>query len=68
MLEKLSQKKQLEYEVLYISLVGKTIEITKSKIKSQIGIIGIIVYESANFFHLKLSKYLRIIYILILKF
>lgn len=61
MLEKLSQKKQIEYEVLYKSLVGKQIKITSSKIKTQIGLNGTIVYETANFFHIKMEKELKIV-------
>lgn len=50
---KLSSKKELEFEVLLKSLVGKKIEILSSKIKSQEGLKGTIIYESANFFHIK---------------
>ena len=56
MLEKLSEKKRIEYEVLYTSLVGREIEITDSKIKSQIGLKGVIIRETANFIHLKIEK------------
>lgn len=47
---KFSTKKELEFETLYKSLVGNTIEITNSKNKNQIGIKGKIIHESANFF------------------
>lgn len=60
-IDKLSEKKKIEYEVLYKSLVGSKIEITNSKIKNQIGLVGIIVHESSNFFHLKLLKEQKIV-------
>lgn len=59
MLNKLSQKKQIEYGVLYKSLIGKEITITFSKIKTQIGLKGTIIYESANFLHVKVEKELK---------
>lgn len=61
MLEKLSAKKRIEYEVLYTSLIGRQIEITNSKIKTQIAIIGVIVYETASFFHLRCEKDKKIV-------
>ncbi len=61
MLEKLSAKKRIEYEVLYTSLVGRQIEITNSKIKTQIGVIGVIIYETASFFHLRREKDKKIV-------
>lgn len=64
MLEKLSAKKKIEYEVLYTSLVGRQIEITNSKIKTQIGVIGVIIYETASFFHLRREKDKKIVKIL----
>lgn len=44
----LSEKKQIEHDLLYKSLIGKEIEIIDSKNKKQIGLKGILVYESAN--------------------
>ena len=61
MLEKLSQKKRIEYDVLYTSLAQKEIEITDSKIKAQVGIKGVIVYETASFFHLRIEKEEKIV-------
>ena len=46
---KLSEKKRLKYDVLCLSLVGKTIEIVESKIPSQVGVKGILLHETANF-------------------
>jgi len=46
---KLTSKKQLEFDLLYKSLIGNTIEITESKNKNQIGKKGTIVNETANF-------------------
>ena len=45
---KLTSKKQLEFDVLYTFLIGKEIEITDSKIKNQIGIKGVLIYETAS--------------------
>lgn len=61
MLNKLSQKKQIEYDVLYKSLIGKQIKITSSKIKTQIGLSGVIIYESASYLHIKVEKELKIV-------
>ena len=46
---KLTFKKQLEYDLLYKSLIGTDIEITESKNKNQVGMKGTIVDETANF-------------------
>ncbi len=45
---KLSTKKQIEFDVIYSYLIGKEIEITDSKIKNQIGLKGILIYETAT--------------------
>jgi RNase P/RNase MRP subunit p29 len=47
---KLSSKQEVEYEVLYKSLIGKDIEIINSSNKNQIGIKGKIIHETANFY------------------
>jgi RNase P/RNase MRP subunit p29 len=48
-----SEKKELIHDLLYHSLIGKEVEIINSKNKRQVGIKGIIVYETANFFHIE---------------
>lgn len=48
----LSQKKELEFETLYKSLVGSKIVIVESKNPNLIGKSGIVIHESANFFTL----------------
>ena len=50
MKNKLSSKKQTEYNLLYKSLIGNELEIVDSKNKKQVGIKGKLVYETANFF------------------
>lgn len=56
MSKRLSEKKQLAYELLYLSLVGKQLRIIDSKISQQIGLKGTLIYESANFFHILTKK------------
>lgn len=52
---KFSEKKRTEFDLLYKSLIGKEIEILFSKNKNQIGLKGIIVYESANCLYLEIG-------------
>lgn len=46
---KLTSKKQLEFDLLYNSLIGNDIEIIDSKNKNQVGMKGTILDETANF-------------------
>jgi len=52
---KLTAKKQVEFDVLCKSLVGKEISIVDSSNKNQIGFRGILVYESAKLFYLEID-------------
>ena len=52
---KLSAKKQIEFNVLYKSLIGKEIEILDSKNKNQIGVKGTLIHESANIISLDIK-------------
>lgn len=52
---KISKKKQLEFDILCKSLVDKEILIIDSKNKNQIGMKGILVFESANLFYLNIN-------------
>jgi len=45
-------KKEVINEIQYTTLIGKDIEITKSKNEIQVGIKGKIVNETANFFEI----------------
>jgi len=56
---KLSQKKQLEFDLTIKSLVGTNIEIISSNVLKQIGIKGVIVYDSANFLYLKIDETIK---------
>ncbi|MDA3854856.1 MAG: ribonuclease P protein subunit [Candidatus Woesearchaeota archaeon] len=53
---KIPEKKQVEFDVLCLSLVGKEIEIVDSKNKLQIGFKGVLVLESANLFYIEVDK------------
>jgi len=53
---KISKKKQIEFDILCESLVGKEIEIIDSDNKNQIGIRGMLVFESANLFYIKVDS------------
>lgn len=55
-MSKLSNKKTIEYDLTLISLIGKEIKILKSNNLKQIGIIGIIISETANFLHIKTKE------------
>lgn len=55
-------KKDIKDQILYTSLVGKEIEILDSKNKNQIGLKGIIVYETAKFFHVSQNGSIKRIY------
>jgi len=46
---KLNLKKQKEFDLRYSSLIGKNIKIISSKISSQIGLSGVLLFETANF-------------------
>lgn len=50
---KLSQKQQIEFEVLYKSLIGKEIEIIESSNVKLIGLKGTLIDESANLLFLQ---------------
>ncbi len=50
-----SPKKQLEYEVIFMSLIGKEIEILEAKNKNLIGIKGVLVKETANLLFLEVG-------------
>ena len=56
---KISGKKNFEYEILCKSLIGKNIKIVDSKNLTQIGLSGILVYESANIFYLNVDGNLK---------
>jgi RNase P/RNase MRP subunit p29 len=47
---KLSAKRQTEVDLTLKSLIGKTIKIYKSTILNQVGIVGELQLETANFF------------------
>ncbi|NQZ84626.1 MAG: ribonuclease P protein subunit [Nanoarchaeales archaeon] len=47
---KLSTKRQIEVDLTLKSLIGKTFKIIKSTMQNQIGIVGELVHETANFF------------------
>lgn len=53
---KLSEKKQIEFDILYKTLIGKHIKILESSNQNQIGIGGTIVYESANLLYIKTNQ------------
>jgi RNase P/RNase MRP subunit p29 len=53
---KLTAKKQVEFDVLCKSLVGKEISVVDSSNKNQIGFSGILVYESAKLFYLQIGS------------
>ena len=46
----MENKNQIRREILYKSLIGKKIKITKSKIKNQINFEGILIWETQNYF------------------
>lgn len=50
---KLSQKQQIEFEVLYNSLIGKEIEIIGSSNSNLVGLKGVLIDESANLLFLE---------------
>lgn len=52
---KIPLKKEIELNIICSSLIGKKIEIVDSLNKNQIGINGILLFESANLFFLKNS-------------
>ena len=59
---KLSPKKQVELDISCKSLIGKEIEIIDSNNKNQIRIKGLLVFESANLFYVKVgSEILKIL-------
>ncbi len=53
---KISEKKEIEIGILYKSLIGTEIEVVESKNKNQIGLKGVIVYESYNLVFLEIAK------------
>lgn len=50
---KIPLKKEIELNITCSSLIGKKIEIIDSLNKNQIGINGVLLFESANLFFLK---------------
>lgn len=52
---KISSKKQIEFDLTLKSLIGKQIKIINSNIKNQIGMCGILVFESANLLYLEVE-------------
>lgn len=50
---KLSSKKKLELDIICKSLIGKEIKITNSTNPNQIGMEGIIVYETSALFYIE---------------
>ncbi len=46
-------KNEIKTKILYKSLIGKEIEVVFSTNKKNVGILGIIIYESQNEFHIK---------------
>lgn len=53
---KISNKKQIELDIICKSLVGKEVLIVDSKNKNQVGMRGVLVFESANLFYLKIEN------------
>jgi len=60
---KISRKKEIEFDISLLSLIGNKIKIIGSKNTNQIGKKGIIIFESANFLKLeengKITSYLK---------
>lgn len=52
---KFSAKKEVEFDVLYRSLVGREVEVLDSRNKNQVGLKGVLVFESANLFFLEVE-------------
>ena len=59
---KISQKKQIELDLTCKSLIGKNIKIIDSTNPKQIGIEGILLYESAKILHIKSGDNLKRIF------
>jgi RNase P/RNase MRP subunit p29 len=59
---KISQKKQIELDLTCKSLIGKNIKIIDSTNPKQIGIEGILVYESAKILHIKTDDKIKKIF------
>ena len=53
---KISAKKEIEYDLSLLSLIGNKIKIINSKNINQIGKEGIIVFETANFLKLDINS------------
>lgn len=54
--DKISLKKQIEIDILCKSLIGKEITIVESSNKNQIGISGILIYETNKLFYVEISN------------
>ena len=52
----ISVKKELEYDILLRSLIGKEVEILDSINKNQVGIKGILVLESSSLLYIETVK------------
>jgi len=56
---KISKNKQIELDIICESLTGNEIEIIDSDNKNQIGIKGLLVFESANLFYIKVDSSIK---------
>lgn len=56
---KIPAKKQVEFDVVCVSHIGKEVEIVDASNKLQIGVIGILVFESANLLHIEVDGLLK---------
>ena len=52
---KLTSKNKIKFDILYLFLIGKEIEIIDSKISNQLGIKGVLIYETAKMLILDLG-------------
>lgn len=59
---KLSYKKQVEFDILYLNQIGKKIEIVESNNSNQIGLKGTLIYESSSLFFLKIDNKIKKIF------
>ena len=53
------EKNKIKNKILYESLIGKKIEIINSKNKLEIGISGMIIFESQYEFHIKTNDEIK---------
>ena len=52
---KFSLKNKQQLDLILISLIGTKIEIINSNNKNEIGIIGVIIFETSNFLHINIT-------------